>query len=101
MLDFSLVVEADGKVRGFVLGQVARLRNSATEIGIIQMIGIHPDYQRRGIGSRLIHALVDKYRSAGINVVRIGIHHRDKSLLALAENVGFSVDRLIVYSMVL
>jgi len=101
LLDFSFVAELDGQVRGFILGQVARLRDSATELGVIQMIGVHPDYQRQGIGSKLIHALADKYRSEGVKAIRIGIDHRDKSLLALVEHVGFGVDHLIVYSMVL
>jgi GNAT superfamily N-acetyltransferase len=100
LLNLSFVAEVNGQIRGFILGQVARVRESATEIGIIQMIGVHPDYQRRGIGSRLVRALADKYRSQGIKVVRIGVDYRDKSLLGLVEHSGFAVDRLVVYSMI-
>jgi ribosomal protein S18 acetylase RimI-like enzyme len=101
LLNLSFVAEVNGQVRGFVLGQVARVRESATEIGIIQMIGVHPDYQRRGIGSRLVRALSDKYQSQGIKVMRIAVDYRDKSLLGLVEHAGFGVDRLVIYSMVL
>ena len=66
LLNLSFVAEFNGQVRGFILGQVARVRESVTEIGIIQMIGVHPDYQRKGIGSKLVRALADKYRSQGI-----------------------------------
>lgn len=100
LLNLSFVAEVNGQVRGFILGQVARVRESAVEIGVIQMIGVHPDYQRRGIGSRLVRALADKYRSQGIKVIRIGVDYRDKSLLGLVEHVGFGVDRLLVYSMI-
>jgi ribosomal protein S18 acetylase RimI-like enzyme len=100
-LNLSFVAEVNSQVCGFILGQVARVRDSATEIGIIQMIGVHPDYMRRGIGSRLVHALSDKYRSQGIKVMRIGVDYRDKSLLGLLEDVGFGVDRLVIYSMLL
>jgi ribosomal protein S18 acetylase RimI-like enzyme len=65
------------------------------------MIGVHPDYQRRGIGSRLVRTLSDKYRSQGMKVMRIGVDYRDKSLVGLFEHVGFGVDRLVIYSMVL
>jgi len=99
LLNLSFVAEANGQVRGFILGQVARVRESATEIGIIQMIGVHPDYQRKGIGNRLVRTLADKYRSQGIKVIRIGVDYRDKSLLGLVEHAGFGVDRLVVYSM--
>jgi GNAT superfamily N-acetyltransferase len=101
LLNLSFVAEVNGHVRGFVLGQVARARESATEIGIVQMIGVHPDYQRKGIGGRLVRALSDKYRSQGIKVMRIGVDYRDKSLLGLVEDAGFGVDRLVIYSMVL
>jgi len=101
LLDFSFVADIDGQVRGFVLGQVARLRESATEVGVIEMIGVHPDYQRKGIGTKLINALADKYRSKGIKIMRIGINYRDKSFLSLVEHAGFSAARLIVYSKIL
>jgi GNAT superfamily N-acetyltransferase len=100
LLNLSFVAEVDGQIRGFILGQVARVRESATEVGIIQMIGVHPDYQRRSIGSSLVRALADKYRSQGVKVIRIGVDYRDKSLLGLVEHAGFGVDRLVVYSMV-
>jgi ribosomal protein S18 acetylase RimI-like enzyme len=101
LLDFSFVAEVDGQVRGFILGQVARLRESATELGIIHVIGVPPDYQRKGIGAKLIDALADKYRSKGIKIMRTGVDHRDKSLIGLVEHMGFGVGRLIVYSKVL
>jgi ribosomal protein S18 acetylase RimI-like enzyme len=101
LLDFSFVAELNGQVRGFVLGQVARLRESATEVGVLEMIGVHPDYQRRGIATKLIDTLADKYRSKGIKIMRIGINYRDKSLLSLVEQTGFSATRVIVYSKIL
>ncbi len=101
LANYSFVAEVNGELCGFILGQVACLRASATCLGTIQMIGVHPDYQRRGIGSKLMQALAHKYRSEGIKSIRIGVDYRDKSLLALVEHVGFSVDRVIVYSMVL
>ncbi|MBN2185993.1 MAG: GNAT family N-acetyltransferase [Dehalococcoidia bacterium] len=101
LLDFSFVAEADGQVRGFILGQLACLREAATDLGVIQMIGVHPKYQRKGIGAKLVNALADKYRSKGIKIMRIGIDHRDKSLLSLVEDMGFGVGRLIVYAKIL
>lgn len=101
LLDFSFVATADEQIKGFILGQVARLRQATTELGVIQMIGVHPDYQRKGIGTKLVNALADKCRSRGIKTMRLGIDHRDKNLLSLVEHMGFSVDRLIVYSKVL
>ena len=101
LLDFSFVAEVDGQVRGFILGQIAHLREAATEFGVIQMIGVHPDYQRKRIGISLLNALADKYRSKGIKTMRIGIDYRDKDLRSLIEHMGFGVGRLVVYSKIL
>lgn len=101
LLDFSFVAEVDGQVRGFILGQIAHLREAAAEFGVIQMIGVHPDYQRKRIGISLLNALADKYRSRGIKTMRIGIDYRDKDLRSLIEHMGFGVGRLVVYSKVL
>jgi GNAT superfamily N-acetyltransferase len=101
LLDFSFVAEVDGQVRGFVLGQIAHFREAATEFGVIQMIGVHPDYQRKRIGISLLNALADTYRSKGIKTMRIGIDYRDKDLRSLIEHMGFGVGRLVVYSKIL
>jgi GNAT superfamily N-acetyltransferase len=101
LLDFSFVAEVGGQVRGFILGQIAHLREAATEFGVIQMIGVHPDYQRRRIGISLLNALADKYRSRGIKTMRVGVDYRDKDLRSLIEHMGFGVGRLVVYSKIL
>lgn len=101
LLDYSFVAEVDGQVRGFILGQIAHLREAATEFGVIQMIGVHPDYKRKRIGISLVNALAAKYRSKGIKTMRIGIDYRDKDLRSLIEHMGFGVGRLVVYSKIL
>ncbi len=101
LLDFSFVAEVGGQVCGFVLGQIARLREAATEVGVVQMIGVHPDCQRRRIGTSLLNALAGKFRSRGIKTMRIGIDYRDKDLRSLIEHMGFGVGRLLVYAKLL
>ena len=92
------VAEVEGHVRGFILGRVAHAGEAATEVGMIQILGVHPDYQQRGIATQLVNALCEKYRSKGISRVRAGIDQRDKRLLNFFEHVGFSVGHLIDYS---
>jgi ribosomal protein S18 acetylase RimI-like enzyme len=101
LLDFSFVAEVDFRICGFVLGQIARLREAATEVGVIQMIGVHPDCQRKRIGTSLVNALADKFRSRGIKTMRIGVDYRDKDLRSLIEHMGFGVGRLLVYAKLL
>jgi len=97
VLDFGFVAEIEGHVRGFILGKVTRLGEAATEEGLVLIMGVHPDYQRRGIATKLVNALLDKFRARGIKKIRTGIDQRDKDLLGFAEHMGFNVGHLVVY----
>jgi GNAT superfamily N-acetyltransferase len=98
LLDLGFLAEVEGHVRGFILGQVAHVGESATPEGLILILGVHPDYWRRGIAVELVKAICEKYRSKGIKRVRIRIDQRDKQLLGFFEHMGFSVGHLIDYS---
>ena len=60
------VAVADGRPVGFV----AVAMNAFHEgMGWIEIIGVDPDYQRRGIASRLTEVALDHLRSRGMDVV--------------------------------
>jgi GNAT superfamily N-acetyltransferase len=71
---------------------------AATKVGQILILGVHPDYWRKGIAGKLIGAICEKYRLKGIRTVRIGIDQRDKDLAAFFEHMGFNVGHLIDYA---
>jgi ribosomal protein S18 acetylase RimI-like enzyme len=98
LLNLGCVAEVDGHVRGFILGRVAHVGEVATEVGVILILGVHPDYWRKGLAKELVNALCEKYRTKGIKIVRIGIDQRDKDLISFFESMGFSVGHLIDYS---
>jgi len=98
LLDLGLVAEIEDHVRGFILGRVTNVGEAATEVGEILILGVHPDYGRKGIAGELVKALCEKYHSKGIRTVRIGIDQRDKDLEAFFEHMGFSVGHLIDYA---
>jgi ribosomal protein S18 acetylase RimI-like enzyme len=98
LLALDLVCEVEGHVRGFILGRITHTGVPPTEEGLILILGVHPDYWRRGIATQLINAMCEKYRSKGIKRVRIAIDQRDKQLLGFVEQIGFSVGHLVDYS---
>jgi len=98
LLELGFVAEVEGHVRGFILGRVADITENAMQVGVILILGVHPDYQRRGIATQLVNAICDRYRSKEIKTVRIGIDQRDKELLAFFECMDFSVGHFIDYS---
>jgi GNAT superfamily N-acetyltransferase len=46
--DLARVVDRDGVLVGFLLGFVAP--SSAGDVGYVHLVGIHPDWRRRGVG---------------------------------------------------
>lgn len=98
LLELGVVAEVEGHVRGFILGRIAHAGGAATEIGIISILGVHPEYQGRGIGTKLVDAICNKFRSKGIKRVRIDVDRRDKDLVSFVECMGFDVGHLIDYS---
>jgi GNAT superfamily N-acetyltransferase len=60
-----------------------------TEVCIIHAILVHPDYQGRGIGRKLIQALLYHCQIEDIGTVRALIPKGNKELQALFERQGF------------
>ena len=98
LLELGFVAEVEGRVCGFILGRVTYVGEPATQVGSIIILGVHPDYWRRGIATQLVDAICEKYRSEGIKTVHIGIDQRDKQLLGFFKRMGFTVGHPIDYS---
>jgi GNAT superfamily N-acetyltransferase len=41
-------------------------------MGVIDIIGVDPDFQRRGIGSRLTNHALDHMRRSGMDIAALG-----------------------------
>jgi len=98
LLEFGFVAEVEGHVRGFILGQVIGVGEPAIPEGFVRILGSDPEYSRRGIGTKLVNAISEKYRSKGIKRIHARIDERDKELLSFFEHVGFKVGHLIDYA---
>ena len=87
--DVSFVAEVDGKIVGFSINRSWFLMVPLTEVCIINSILIHPDYQGRGIGRKLIQALLYHCQMEDISTVRMLIPEGNKELQDLFEREGF------------
>ncbi len=96
LLDFGFVAEIGGQICGFTLGRIAH--ENDTEVGLLLILGIRPDYQRKGIATKLINALCAKYRSKGIKTICAIVDQQDKDLLGFIEHIGFAVGHRVDYS---
>ena len=89
--DASLVSEIDGKVAGFILGEVSGWEFKVpNNIGWIDTIGIDPDYQNRGIAKVLAMALITNIKQYGVDTIYTLVNWNDWDLLQFFHAMGFS-----------
>ena len=98
VLDLSFVAEVNGQVAGFILARRAYVGEPVTEVGLIQILGVDPDYWRQGIATKLVDALLESCQSKKLSAVRIMVNERDSQLQAFFARMGFRRGRLIDYT---
>jgi N-acetylglutamate synthase-like GNAT family acetyltransferase len=85
----SVVAEENGRIVGFVLGRVVSSPLESGDIAWIELIGIHPEYQSKGIGKRMVEAWKDRCRAKGIRKVHIMVNWRDWWMQSFFVSLGF------------
>jgi GNAT superfamily N-acetyltransferase len=60
----ALVVETGDEMIGFLLGFPVDA-GDGTRTGYVHLVGIHPDYRRRGVGRRLYDRFTEECRAVG------------------------------------
>ena len=100
-VDMSFVAEVENQFVGFVLAYLTYVREQVSEACVIQIFGVDPKYQRQGIASKLIQALIDRCRSKNIKLVRVMLEERDSELQSLFKRLGFDRSHYIDYSKIL
>jgi len=75
-----LVAESQGVVQGFVIGEVRDWEFGSAPCGWVFTIAVRTDTRQKGVGARLLEALCEGFRHAGVNKVRT-LTDRDNSLV--------------------
>lgn len=89
-LDISVVAEMDDRVVGFLLGRITK---STYEIGnsyLLELIGVHPNYRRLGVGKRLVKYFEKICQEKGASTIRILVNWQDWWLLSFLSSLEFS-----------
>ncbi len=97
-VDVSFVAEVGSQFVGFVLAYVTYVREQVSEACVIQIFGVDPEYQRKGVASKLIQALLDRCRAKRIKLVRVMLEERDSELQSFFKRLEFDRGRYIDYS---
>jgi len=96
--DLSFVAEVDGEVQGFLLARRAYFGEPFDEVGMIHILGVEPDYQRLGVATQMVNALVETCHEKRLNAVRIMIDERDDQLQSLFQQLNFRRGKLVDYT---
>jgi len=97
-LDLSFVAEANGKAVGFIWSRLAYVGIPIDEVGIIYMLVIDPDYQKKGIAGKLVDALRKRCRDRGVGTVRAVVDERHWELQNYFQKLGFKRSELFIYT---
>ncbi len=62
------VAVVDGRVVGFVVYEL----NAASQVGEVQLLAVHPEYQNQGIGTELNLFALQKLKEAGMKLAVVG-----------------------------
>lgn len=90
----SFVAEVGGKIVGFLLGDIRRERYGIGRGGWIDIIGVAPEYQRKGIGRGLMLAFWAECQRKYLRT-NVIVREDDERLIRFCTSMGFHRGKLI------
>ena len=86
----SLVAEVNGKVVGFMLGEVRSGEFGLEEpTGWIEVLGVDPDFRGQAVGRRLAEAMLAHFRGKGAVTVRTLVDEKLAGIGQFFTSLGF------------
>jgi ribosomal protein S18 acetylase RimI-like enzyme len=85
----GIVAEIDGKVTGFIIGEI-KVGGFGTELtGWLEMVGVAPDQMGSGVGRALAQGLFEDLVRQGVTEVLTSVRWDSGDMLAFFKNLGF------------
>jgi len=92
----NFVAEVDGEAVGFLLGDIRGAEYGTDISGWIDMMGVAPEHQHRGIGRMLVEAFCKECQRNEVKA-RVIIREDDQRLVGFWASVGFLRGKLVSY----
>lgn len=86
----GLVAEMEGRVVGYLLGEVRAFEFGSPPCGWIFAVGVDPARLRRGIASALLAEACRTFGAEGINTVRTMVRRNEVPVLSFFRSSGFA-----------
>jgi ribosomal protein S18 acetylase RimI-like enzyme len=91
----SVVAEADGRVVGFMLGEVRSGEFGIEETtGWVEHLGVDPGFRGRAVGRQMLDAMLEHFRSRGARSVQTLVDEEMGEILSFFSALGFQPSTL-------
>ncbi|MGA7104303.1 MAG: GNAT family N-acetyltransferase [Candidatus Deferrimicrobiaceae bacterium] len=91
-----LVAEAEGKVVGFILGDIRGWEFAIPKSGWIEIVGVDPEYQGKGVARALIEKLHVYFRNHNVERVMTMVNWNEGGLVSFFRTLGFERSEFII-----
>jgi ribosomal protein S18 acetylase RimI-like enzyme len=91
----SVVAEVEGRVVGFMLGEVRSGEFGLEEpTGWVEVLGVDPQVRGRAVGRRMADAILEHFRAKGARSVRTLVDEEHEELCGFFGSLGFEPSSL-------
>jgi GNAT superfamily N-acetyltransferase len=85
---YFLVAEAQGRIEGYVIGEVRDWEFGSPPCGWVFAISVRPDARLAGTGTRLLEAICDSFRRARVSKLRTMLARDNQLILSFFRSQG-------------
>jgi len=91
-----LVAEAEGKVVGFIFGEIRGWEFAIPKSGWIEIVGVDPEFHGKGVARALIEKLHVHFRNHNVERVMTMVNWNDPGLVSFFRALGFERSEFII-----
>lgn len=91
----ALIVEQDGRMVGFLLGFLVFKQ---PKTGYVHLVGIHPDYRRKGVARLLYQNFTERCRTLGCHQMKAITTPGNEGSLKFHEAMGWRAEEIDDYA---
>ena len=96
---FFLVAEAEGRIEGFIIGEVRDWEFGSPRCGWVFAISVRPGARQAGVGARLLAAICEGFRGLGVTKVRTLLARDNHLILSFFRSQGMMAGPFIPLEM--
>ncbi len=85
---YFLVADGGGRIEGFIIGEVRDWEFGSPPCGWVFAISVRPDARLGGVATRLLEAISDCFRRAGVTTLRTMLSRDNNLILSFFRSQG-------------